>query len=86
MTAAEKADCRLQGGNVIVAGMFANEICVMPYADGGKVCRKSGDCLAGWCEVEGPESKAGTCPRDDNPFGCRSYFTEDGEIGSECQD
>jgi hypothetical protein len=85
LSAADRAECKLAGGEVAIAGMFANEICVMPYADGGKVCRKSSECL-GLCLVESETSKTGTCSLNDNRFGCSTFLLEDGTVNTECQD
>lgn len=85
LSATDRTECKLAGGDVAIAGMFANEICVMPYADGGKVCRKSSECL-GLCLVESEASKTGTCSLNDNRFGCSTFLLEDGTVNTECQD
>ncbi|OYU38413.1 MAG: hypothetical protein CFE33_16265 [Pseudorhodobacter sp. PARRP1] len=85
MSFPERAECRNKGGEVIVAGMYANEICVLPRADAGKVCHKGSDCL-GRCLVDDDVSSAGTCSKNDNPFGCVSYLDDDSKVQTECQD
>lgn len=78
-SAAEVADCKAQGGSIQGVGMFGMPSCVIPYADGGKVCSDDTDCQ-GRCIVElghpgEPDLKpgdalTGQCQKDTALFGC----------------
>jgi hypothetical protein len=76
---AELADCQNRGGQVRIAGLSGNEMCALPFADAGKVCRSSSDCL-GDCLLDekelggkkvGPRTKVvGRCQPTNYPYGC----------------
>lgn len=40
-------ECVRKGGRVDYVGLLGNEICRLPYSDGGKSCRNSSECLGG---------------------------------------
>lgn len=75
------ASCAATGAFLDHRGMFGTAHCVLPYADGGRVCADKADCQ-GRCTVDldalGPEgdryrpgAKAvGRCQKDDAQFGC----------------
>lgn len=82
-TAAERKSCEAAGGEIRRDGLAGHEICVQTYADAGKACRDSADCL-GRCMITGEfadfdtSTDAGQCEVNDSPFGC--YQTvEDGK-------
>lgn len=74
LSEAEKARCRTDGGTVQRLGMLRNEACVLPYADAGKSCTDSSQCL-GRCQLDMrapvPEGTVhGLCQPTTNEFGC----------------
>ena len=79
LTPTQVADCLSKGGRVTMAGLSVNEMCEVPFADAGKTCRGSKDCL-GACLLEQPEwpgkearpgAKAvGKCQPTNSPYGC----------------
>ena len=84
-TDAERAECEAAGGTVQQAGRLGWENCVQPFADAGKACSGSADCLGG-CLLEDmtdtPEPGTpveGVCQADDAPFGCYTVV-EDGKV------
>ena len=74
-TPAEREACEAAGGTVQRAGLLGWENCVIPYADGGKVCSDNSECL-GQCRYTGdwpPKGDVtGLCQKDNMPFGCYS--------------
>ncbi|MBX7540233.1 hypothetical protein [Qipengyuania sphaerica] len=84
MSAEEHRGCYEKGGFVDRRGMIGAEVCVMPYADGGKACTDGDEC-EGRCIAEGRvgtppgETITGICQRDDHLFGCFG-IVEDGRI------
>jgi len=83
-TEAERERCNAAGGAVLQAGILGAENCIIPYADAGKTCSDSSDCL-GDCRLtasraQPEETVTGTCQINDSPFGC--YQTvENGRAG-----
>ena len=83
-TPAERARCEAAGGTVERAGMRGWENCIQTFADGGKTCMDSSDCI-GSCRTvgefaDGGSRVTGQCTSNDNVFGC--YQTvEDGVAG-----
>jgi hypothetical protein len=87
---AELADCQHKGGQVRIAGLSGNEMCALPFADAGKVCRGSDDCL-GACLVDekqwsgkriGPKTAVvGKCQPTNYSYGC-STTVERGRVQS----
>lgn len=72
-----RLDCVAKGGSV--SGMHG-QACVMPTADAGKSCSRSGDC-SGTCMAD-----TRTCSATDTVFGCYSFLNEKGEVVSLCVD
>ena len=75
---------------MLIAGLSGNEMCALPFADAGKVCRGSKDCL-GACLLDekqragkrvGPKTQVvGKCQPTNYPFGC-STTVEKGRVQS----
>lgn len=74
-TPVERKACEAAGGTVQRAGLRGWENCVIPFADGGKVCSDNSECQ-GQCRYTGdwpPTGKVtGLCQKDNMPFGCYS--------------
>ncbi len=79
-SAAERQSCTAAGGTVSQQGLAGYEMCVLPYADAGKVCSDSSECL-GQCRAqtlntpqqsEAAQSITGQCQANNIPFGCHS--------------
>ena len=75
-TPAERARCEAAGGSVERMGRARWEHCVQTFADAGKACLSSADCL-GECRLPGAPGSVepgtpvqGTCQANDAPFGC----------------
>jgi hypothetical protein len=91
-TPAERARCESAGGVVQKAGRLGWQHCVQNFADAGKACTGSEDCL-GECRLAGdpgsvsPGTPAqGVCQANDAPFGCYTSV-ENGKAGmSICAD
>ena len=84
----ERARCEAAGGRIEMGGLMGHERCVQTYADAGKACTGSSDCL-GQCILDSSHGSVpmggaatGTCQVTDSPFGC--YQTvEDGKAQPE---
>jgi len=79
---AEQA-CTARGGQLMRVGRMQTQQCVVPYADGGKVCRDGDDCEGNcYAENAGPQTGpvTGRCAVNALPFGCRTPV-EDGQAG-----
>ena len=61
----------MAGGGEWYENEAGDQLCVMPYADGGEPCDSSDECQ-GFCVIEDPDQTEGFCQYDDNPFGCYS--------------
>ncbi|QTN19389.1 hypothetical protein HZ989_14410 [Brevundimonas sp. AJA228-03] len=76
--------CAARGGALMRVGRLQTEQCVIPFADGGKVCRDGDDCRGNcYTETAGnqpPGPVTGRCAVNDLPFGCRTPV-EDGQAG-----
>ena len=79
-SAAERQSCTATGGTVSRQGLAGFEMCVLPYADAGKVCSDSSECL-GQCRAqilntpqqsEATQAVKGQCQANNIPFGCHS--------------
>lgn len=80
-TAEERARCEAAGGVVRRDGMRGWQQCIQAYADAGKACTDSDDCL-GQCRADLGEAgvtATGTCQANDSPFGCHAVV-EDGKV------
>ncbi|GGL64781.1 hypothetical protein [Wenxinia marina] len=77
---AEEAACEARGGRVSIAGLLGGEFCAERTPDAGQACSRASDCSA-WCE-----SETRTCATHADPFGCRSYLTDEGEVEAICVD
>ena len=64
----EKISCAVTGGEWRREGLAGVFRCVHKYADAGKPCQSSDECLGG-CIVLSYNSPA-QCKSDDSPFGC----------------
>lgn len=79
LTQVERASCLAQGGEVLIAGLSYNEMCALPYRDGGRRCTSSSQC-EGDCvyahrndDLDYPRRGArvrGECQSLNYPFGC----------------
>ena len=76
----EIAGCAARGGVLSIAGFSGTQFCAEPAPDAGQSCSRASDCAA-WCEAE-----TRICATHLNPFGCRSYLTEDGQVEGICVD
>jgi len=85
---AERQSCTAAGGTISRQGLAGYEMCVLPYADAGKVCSDSSECL-GQCRAqtlntpqqsEATQAVKGQCQANNIPFGCHSEI-----IGSTIQ-
>lgn len=89
LSAQARAECESRGGTVQRRGMMNSEMCVTPYADGGKQCTDSSQC-EGRCITSagsmGSPSVAGTCQKDDRLFGCFSEVLNGKAAGGLCVD
>ena len=59
-------------------------MCVLPYADAGKVCTDSDQCMGDCRLADGPSLPSGTtatgvCQANTSPFGCFANV-EDGKV------
>ena len=72
--------CERSGGQWAVAGETGANICVSPTRDGGKLCRKKGDCQ-GLCLA-----RSGTCAPFTPLFGCNDVLEKDGRRVTLCID
>lgn len=70
------AECMEKGGRMHQLGRMQSMQCVVPYADAGKRCTDSDQCV-GQCRIENAAASAaagasavGQCQADSNPFGC----------------
>ena len=85
--------CEAMGGSVRQAGMMGLYHCIVPYADGGKTCRSSDDCL-GRCRTSNeltdfeaaPGSQFGQCEMNDSPFGCYGWVEDGAATPMRCVD
>lgn len=85
--------CTAGGGEVRQEGMLGLPRCVTPYADAGKKCRDSEECL-GRClgddaETDyeaAPGEMTGLCEADDSPFGCNGEINDGNYGGFICVD
>ena len=76
----EQVLCEKAGGQWAVAGKTGAFICVKPTRDGGKMCRKKGDCQ-GLCLA-----RSGTCAPFAPLFGCNEVLEKDGRRVTLCID
>ncbi len=81
---AERQACEAAGGEVHRAGILGYDNCILPYADAGKTCSDSSDCLGDcrmtWPGAQPEETVTGTCQINDSPFGC-FQTVENGRAG-----
>ena len=76
----EQLICEKAGGQWAVAGITGAYICIKPSRDGGKMCRKKGDCQ-GLCLA-----RSGTCAPYAPLFGCNEVLEKDGRRVTLCID
>lgn len=81
LTPIELATCINRGGRVMIAGLSGNQTCALPYADAGKACSGSsqclGDCMLDEARLGGrplqPNQRVpGRCEATNYGFGCRT--------------
>jgi hypothetical protein len=76
--------CEEEGGELMQVGRMQTEQCVVPFADGGKVCRDGDDCQGNcYTETAGVQPSGpvtGRCAANALPFGCLTPV-EDGQAG-----
>ena len=75
VTPKTREDCFKQGGEWRKPGPWPKEVCMVPYADGGKKCFAGLECEARDCLFSsGPSNKtivaSGYCPKYQIYFGC----------------
>jgi len=76
----QEKECFDSGGEWKKAGRAGNFMCIHTYADGGKPCTSSDDCISS-CIVVTTEKDA-FCKYSDNPFGCYNIIEDYRETGS----
>lgn len=85
----DPAACERAGGRIKPVCRAQRPLCVIPYPDAGRPCRNAsecaGDCLASFGAEMG-ERVQGTCERDNNPCGCRSYVEDGRVVDGRCAD
>ena len=85
----DPAACERAGGRLKPVCRAQRPLCVIPYPDAGRPCRDAsecaGDCLASVGTQMG-ERVQGTCERDNNPCGCRSYVEDGRVVDGRCVD
>ena len=85
----DPAACARAGGQIKPVCRAQRPLCVIPYPDAGRPCRDAsecaGDCLASVGTQMG-ERVQGTCERDNNPCGCRSYVEDGRVVDGRCVD
>lgn len=74
LSPAQAVACHKQGGEIKQVCMMGQQMCVLPYADAGKECSGSKDCL-GTCRNVGDALEIGIkakgqCSVNSNPCGC----------------
>ena len=92
--AAVAAACPASGGWLQRDGLAGGLICVVAYADAGKVCTDGSQCQGRQCRAEPryrpwPQSLLptnGRCVATNNPFGCYSALTRGRLRGGICVD
>ena len=78
-----EAMCKRRRGEWV--GQKGYEYCVLPYADAGKICRTSKECV-GHCIAPVPDASAepppshGTCQVNDDPDDCGRPHFESGKV------
>ncbi len=82
-TPGERARCEAAGGEIRPDGRRGWQQCIQTFADAGKTCSDSDDCL-GECRVDlnsmpavASQPVTGACQVNDSPFGCHATV-EDG--------
>lgn len=80
LSAAERAECLMQGGTVGRGGLLPGELCFRPEPDGGKACTRKTDC-SGMCLAE-----SNTCSKAAPLFGCFEFLDETGAKAQICID
>ncbi|MBE0552322.1 MAG: hypothetical protein IH625_01380 [Rhodobacteraceae bacterium] len=80
LSAAERAECLMQGGTVGRGGLLPDELCFRPEPDGGKACTRKTDC-SGMCLAE-----SNTCSKVTPLFGCFEFLDETGAKAQICID
>ncbi|NHF73958.1 hypothetical protein [Paracoccus xiamenensis] len=82
MSAAERAECRAAGGNVVQG--LGPQVCATPTPDAGKTCRSGSECSGGTCLADDTRAN-GQCAPSSVTFGCISVL-EDGQKVMICID
>lgn len=89
--AVDPEQCAAEGGHVETLGMAEIATCVTPYADGGKRCNSSSECV-GRCfafdsTADGAHPVVGYCQHDvSEEFGCFSEVLGNTATGRICVD
>ena len=77
-TLPEAKACEYAGGQVQRVGMLGYDMCVIPYADGRKVCTDGSQCQ-GQCRTDNFDAYnktiTGQCQINNSPFGCYAEVT-----------
>lgn len=93
-TPEEKTLCEKQGGHIEQQGMGQYDMCIVKFADAGKTCQDSSECLGDCTITEMPEKKlfgknqpiSGQCTTFNSPFGCYGLVKNGKTDGIMCVD
>jgi hypothetical protein len=74
-TPEERAACEAAGGEIMVAGLFGDEVCIQAMPDAGQACSDSSQCVGRCLNTEnfvdyGQPVTTGQCEPTNAGFGC----------------
>lgn len=86
--------CQAVGGEMVESGMAGCERCIVQFADAGKTCQDSSECLGDCFAVDvhlvqpptGKTNLKGQCSASNSPFGCRARLENGKSLGVLCVD
>lgn len=93
-TPEEQALCEKQGGHIAQEGYFQYDKCSVKYADAGKTCQDSSECMGDCVITEMPKKKLfgrnqpiiGQCATFNSSFGCYGLVQNGKTDGVMCVD
>lgn len=93
-TSEETALCEKQGGQITQEGYFQYDACSVKFADGGKACQDSSECMGDCVIQEMPKKNlfnknqaiTGKCTSFNSPFGCYGLVKNGKTDGIMCVD